>query len=350
MMDLRLLLALAFLAVPAAAAQESIDSLPTLSVAATSDSPYFYRGSDGRVAVVGEVENSNELTAMSGVVVRATFYDEGGDVIEVVRGTTLLDVVPSEGRSPYIIRSASADPSILHVSIDVETFDSAPSRIPELEVSIDGVRNLGDIEVSGTVRNASGVPSGDARVHLLFYDVFDPPRLLHAETVNLGGMLPGGALPLEFSGPFNDRAVRLVAVAESDVLVSQYVELDIPAQENLPPSRLVTISGVSASGPGGERARAGSPVDFTSTLVFMPAPGDRVQQFVYLVQVKRFGADPYVEFVGISEGAFYDSQSATASVSWVPERAGNYFVETFVWDGSFSALAPAGPTALVRVN
>lgn len=350
-MDFRLLLALAFLAVPAAAAQESVDSLPTLSVAPTSDSPYFYRDAEGRVVVAGEVENRNELTAMSGVVVRATFYDETGrNVVEVARGTTLLSVVPSEAKSPYVVRSASADPRILYVSVDVETFDSAPSRIPELEVSLDSVRNVGDIEVSGMVRNASGAPSGEARVHLLFYDVFDPPRLLQAETVEIGGALPGGALPFEFSGPFNDRAVRLVAVAESEVLISGHVEQKVPARENPPPSRLVSISDVSASGPDGGAARAGSGVDFTSNLVFAPAPGDRVQQFVYLVQVKRFGAEPYVEFVGTYRGAFYGSTSAEASVSWVPESPGNYFVETFVWDDSFSALAPAGPTALVRVN
>lgn len=350
-MDCRLLLALAFLAVPAAAAQESIDSLPTLSVATTSDSPYFYRDADGRVVVAGEVENRNELTAMSGVVVRATFYDASGtEVLEVVRGSPLLDVLPSEGKSPYVIRSASADPRILNVSIDVETFDSTPSRMQDLEVSIDSVRNTGDISVSGTVRNSSGVPSGDMQVHLLFYDVFEPPRLLHAETVDLHGAMPGAAVPFEFSGPFNERAVSLVAVAESGVLVSGYEDAGIPARENLPPSRLVTISGVSASGPGGNPARAGSPVDFESTLVFLPAPGDRVQQFVYLVQVKRFGAEPYVEFVGSYSGAFYGSPSETASVSWVPQAPGNYFVETFVWDESFSALAPAGPSALVRVN
>ena len=96
-------------------------------------------------------------------------------------------------------------------------------------------------------------------------------------------------------------------------------------------------------------AEAGSEVVIASALRFLPAAGDRLQPFVYLVQVKQLG-EPLVEFVGSYEGAFYGSPSETASVAWVPEKPGNYFVETFVWDESSVALAPPGPTALLRVN
>lgn len=350
-MALHTVLALAALALVApAAAQESIDSLPSLSVAVTSDSPHIYRDSEGRVTVAGEVENRDPLTAMSEVVVRATFYGEGGqEIVEVVRGVTLLDIVPSEGSSPYVIRSISSDPRISQVSVDVESFDSSPPRVPGLEVSVDNVRNSGDISVSGEVRSSFGAPSGAAEAHLLFYDVFDPPRLLQVETLPLGGIPAGGSVPFEFSGAFDSRAVKFSVIAESGVLVSDPAESRVPAQENLPPARMVGISGVSADSAGG-RAEVGSEVVFSSTLQFRAAPGDRIQPFVYFVQVKQLGQDAFVEFVGSYEGAFYNSPSEKASVSWVPDRAGNYFVETFVWDESSAALAPAGPTALVRVN
>ena len=345
---LMLILALVLVAavLPAAAAQETVDSLPSLSVVATSDSPYVYRDSDGLVAVAGEVENRNPITAVSEVVVRATFYGDGGEIREVVRGTTLLNIVPSGGTSPYLVRSASDDPGISQVSIDVESFDSSPDSLAGLEVSITGTSNAGDIEIYGTVHNRSGVPSGAAEAHVLFYDVFEPPRLLQVETVPIGGIPAGGSVPFEYAGPFNERAAGFRVLAESGVLVSAPATAKVPPRTDLPPARMVNILDVEA-GAGG--AEAGSEVVIESALRFLPAAGDRLQPFVYLVQVKQLG-EPLVEFVGAYEGAFYGSPSETASVAWIPERPGNYFVETFVWDDSSVALAPPGPTALVRVN
>lgn len=345
-----LALAAAALALAApAAAQELVDSLPRLSVAVTSDSPHIYRDSEGTVTVAGEVENRDPLTATTEVIVRATFYGENQEIVEVVRGTTLLDILPSGGSSPYVIKSASSDPRISQVSVDVESFDSSPPRIADLEVSVGEVINAGDISVSGEVRNSFGAPSGAAEAHLLFYDVFDPPRLLQVETLPLGGIGPGESVPFEFAGAFDGRAVQISVVAESGVLVSEPATVKVPARDDLPPARMVGILGVSADSEGG-RAEAGSEVVFSSELQFHAAAGDRLQPFVYLVQVKQLGEDAFVEFVGSSSGAFYNSPSEVASVSWVPGRPGNYFVETFVWDESPAALAPAGPTALLRVN
>lgn len=74
------------------------------------------------------------------------------------------------------------------------------------------------------------------------------------------------------------------------------------------------------------------------------------QPFVYYTQIKQSGEKPFVEFIGISEGAFEGPGSKTPSVQWTPTESGLYFVETFVWDPSGVPIASKGPILLVLVN
>ena len=52
------------------------DTLSTLSVALTSESPYVYKDNEGYTIVVGNVINKNELTSVSNIQLRVSFYDE----------------------------------------------------------------------------------------------------------------------------------------------------------------------------------------------------------------------------------------------------------------------------------
>jgi len=94
------------------------DTLSTLSVVLTSDSPFVYKDKEGYTIVVGKVENRSELTSVTNVQLRANFYDlTGNEPLETVLGGTILEVIPELGTSPYVIQSESANPNITHVSI-----------------------------------------------------------------------------------------------------------------------------------------------------------------------------------------------------------------------------------------
>jgi len=329
-----------------------IDSDDKISVITTSDSPYVYKNSEGHTVVVGEIENRNALSSMSGIVIRAVFYDPSGEeVIEVVRGGTVLDIVPPESTSPYLITSASANPDIGLVSVDVEAFNSSPTKSRGLELSPVDISNNETMEFTGSVKNAGHAPSDGTVVYLAFYDVFDPPRLMHIEPVPVGHVPAGAEAEFQFSGTPNGRAVGFTMFAESDVLQSEFVDVEIPPQDLL--SSLVTISSLSVSDPDGNSIStipAGSTVSIGSDLVFQTIADDRIQPFVYYVQIKQSGKIPYVEFLGSADGSFHGTPNETASVEWTPGEPGLYFIETFAWDQDAVPIASKGPVSIVLVG
>ena len=328
------------------------DSGSTLSVITTSESPYVYKDPRGHTVVVGQVENRNTLSSMSDIVVRAVFYGPSGqEVVETVRNGTVLDVVPPQGTSPYVITSASADPGIGQVSVNVETFNSSPTKQAGLELSaVDTVHNE-LLVITGSVRNEGGVPSEDTVVYLAFYDVFEPPRLLHVEQVPVGHIPIDAVSEFTFSAVPHPRAVSLEMFAESNILQSGFTKVRIPPQELV--TSTVTISGLSITGPDGgitSGVAAGQTARIGSELGFRTVADDRLQPFVYYVQIRQSGGTPYVEFLGADEGSFYGTASESASVSWTPQQPGLYFVETFVWDRDAVPISSKGPVALVLVS
>lgn len=71
---------------------------------------------DGRIAVVGRLHNGHE-TALSSVVVAATFYDEAGEVVDVVRLSMFGETITPGAEMPFEIplQRIGRAYSILHV-------------------------------------------------------------------------------------------------------------------------------------------------------------------------------------------------------------------------------------------
>lgn len=350
-----LLLAIVLAAILAPVSQsfsQLVDSDSTLSVITTSNSPYVYKNSAGHTVVVGEIENRNALSAMSGIIIRAVFYDEsGGQIIEIVRGTTVIDIVPPGGTSPYVITSVSPNPDIGLASVGIETFNSAPTKPVGLELSSESISNREAVEFAGSVRNAGHAPSDDTVVYLAFHDVFDPPRLLHVEEIYVGYIPIGQEAEFQFSGTPNSRAVGFKMLAESDVFRSESVGVDIPPQALH--ASLATISNLWIADREGNRIStipSGATVNIGSDLTLQTISDDRVQPFVYYVQVKASGPAPYVEFLGFVRGSFEAASHTTASVEWTPTEPGLYFVETFVWDQNHNPISSKGPVSIVMVR
>ena len=149
-------------------AQKS-DTLSTLSVVLTSEAPFVYQDDEGYTIVVGNVENKNEITSVTNVKLVVNFYDETGlEPLETVRGSTILEVIPESGISPYMIKSSSPNPNITQVSIFLEGFSPSSSKSQQLVVESTSVVLDEKLKISGVLTNG-GSPITDTSVHIAPY-------------------------------------------------------------------------------------------------------------------------------------------------------------------------------------
>ena len=329
------------------------DTTSTLSVMLTSNSPYVYHDDDGYTIVVGSVKNTNTNTSVKNVQIRATFYDDVSPTpLEFSQGTTVLQVIPSLGTSPYMIKSKTPNPQITQASVFLEKFDSSISKSKLLSVDLSDIYVDENLVVSGMLKNGPA-PVTNATVYAAFYDGFNPPRILDIMSVDIGNMTANQQVPFNFNEKINPSSVKLALFAETNVFYSAYVERVIPAPEVL--TKLVTISDVSITDTSGKplsEIKLGSTVNIRSNSIIELSPDYTSSEipYRYFVQVKETGEKPFVEFVGKYDGRYMGEGKQSQSVDWIPEKKGLFFVETFVWDRNNVPIADQGPVAIILVS
>lgn len=332
---------------------QNYDKPPTLSVQLTSDSPFVYRDADGFLVVVGEVIN-NEKSPVSNVRIKVNFYEQSSSQpTEVVRGGTILNVVPPLGKSPYVIKSSNADPNLTQVSVSMEGFDSSPSKEIGLQVIPGNVIVDSSFRFSGIIKNIGGADSGEANVYVAFYDVFDPPRLVGISSYTIKNIPDNGEESFNFNEPPNSRAATFSVFSESQIFQSNMIKMDVPPQELI--TRLVTISSVSITSEDGSnmpQASVGKPVNIQGETWIQYSADQSSQEhpFVLYAQVKQSGEKPYVEYIGYVEGKFIGAEKQFPKIQWTPAHSGVYYIETFLWDDKGVPMAEPGPILLVVVS
>lgn len=327
------------------------DTLSTLSVALTSDSPFVYKDHEGYTVVVGNVINKNGLTPITNVQLRVNFYDDTGtEPLETVRGGTILEVIPELATSPYLIKSNSPNPNITQISIFLEGFLPSSSKSQQLVVESKSVLLDENLKLSGVLSNG-GSPITDTSVYLAFYDAFIPPRLIGVSSIPIGDVAANEKVDFYFNEEIDQKAVSFQIFAQSNVFYSNFVDEKIPQQL----TRLATISDVSLTDSQGNRLTeitTGSIVNIRSNVMVQFSIDQKTNEtpYTYYAQVKQSGEIPYVEFLGKSDGRFIDTGSQSVMIDWVPEKSGVFFIETFVWDRDNIPIANKGPIAVIVVN
>ena len=330
--------------------QEKSDTLSTLSVALTSDSPFVYKDNEGYTIVVGNVVNKNEITSITNVQLRVNFYDETGtQPLETVQGGTILEVIPESGTSPYIIKSNSTNPNITQVSVILEGFSPSSSKSQLLVVESSDIFLDENLKLSGVLTNG-GSPITDTFVYLAFYDAFAPPRLVGVSSIPIGDVEANEKVDFYFNEEIDQRAVSFQIFAQSNVFYSNFVDEKIPQQL----TKLVTISDVSLNDSQGNKLSeitVGSTVNIQSNVWVQFSTDQKSDEtpYTYYAQVKNSGL-PTVEFLAKSDGRFIDTGSQFVSIDWIPEKSGLFFIETFVWDRNNVPIADKGPIVLLVVN
>lgn len=333
---------------------EYTDTKPTLSVVLTSDSPFVYKDDKGYTVVVGTVENTNSLTAITGVRLHVNFYDNTNpQPLEIVEGGTILEVIPPLGKSPYMIRSNSSNPDITQVSVSVgEGFNSSPSKSKQLSVELSDIVLDETLHFSGVLKNGAA-PINNTNVYLAFYDNFDPPRIISISTIPIGKVESNTITNFSFNEKIQTRSVGFILFSESDVFYSDPVDVKIPTSEVA--TKLVTISNVSVLNSEGKalsEIKVGSTVKIQSEswIQFSADQKSDETPYSYYVQIKQAGKTPFVEFIGKYNGRYIGAGSQFQSIDWIPEKSGLFFIETFVWDRNNIPIADQGPVALIVVK
>ena len=330
------------------------DTDPTLGIGLTSFTPYHYKSEDGHTVIIGEVENTKDFP-VSGVKIWGGFFDDVNlSPLESTVGTSLLEVIPANSKSPYVIVSPSPNSAITNVSVNLLGFNSAGAKLQELDLS-DGSLQISDrISYSGTITNNAGSAALDTRIHLIMHDAFEPPRLLKVSTVEFEEPIaPGAAMEFSFDEEQLAQATGFYLMAESGNSLSNTIDVEITPPELI--AKKITINDITINDSEGNRlsdAQTNSPIIIQSNLWIQIASQGEVydQDYVYYAQVKQSGDKAFVEYIGTFQGHFDGPASQNPTVEWTPENSGLYFIETFVWDPNGVPLASKGPVILVLVN
>jgi len=314
---------------------------------------FSYKDSEGYTIVLGEVENTKNFP-VTNVKIWAGFYSDkssgNSSPLETATGTTLLDAVQPHGKSPFMIKSKTPDPEISETIINMLGFNSASPKQQLLEIAPGTASIFDNFKLSGTITNKGQGTSTHAKVHLISYDAFNPPRIVGIQTVTLNDLKANTTYDFSFDTAVDPRATSFKLIAEADNYQSKptgvtHVSIDVL-------TRLITINDIQVLDQSGNRTsklHVGEPVDITSMLSIQAAKSG-TQPFVYYAQVKQFGEKGTVEFLGVSDGIFNSTQMQTAKVTWTPESEGGFFIETFVWDPSGAALAaPSNTVSIILV-
>ena len=333
--------------------QEHADNANTLTVSLNSTSQFVYQDSEGYTVAVGIVENNGSLSSVTDVQIQVNFFDDyGSSPLEVVLGSTALEVIPPNGQSPYSIRSESPNSGITQASVSLLGFDSSEEKQSGLTVYSTDAFLDESFRFSGILKTA-GAPNSDTLVHLAFYDGFEPPRILRVATIELGDVGPNSEIAFNFDEKIDSRSVGFILFAESDIFRSDFVDIEIPPSQIS--TKIVTISDVSVEDSDGNvlsELEVGSKVNIKSkTLIkFSADQATNETAYTYYVQVKESGKVPYVEYIGKFDGRFIGTGQETQTIDWIPEKTGLYFIETFVWDRSNVPIAEQGPFVLIVIK
>jgi hypothetical protein len=192
------LLILLLIPMSQAYSQEYSDNASTLTVSLGSQTPFVYQDSEGYTVVVGMVENNNHLSSVTSVQIQINFFDDyDSSPLEVVHGSTTLEMIAPTGKSTYSIRSETPNLGITQVSVSLLGFDSSEEKQKGLTVYSTDVFLDDSFRFSGVLQT-SGAPNSDTRVHLAFYDGFEPPRILRVATIELGDVEPNTKVVFDF--------------------------------------------------------------------------------------------------------------------------------------------------------
>ncbi|SHO44826.1 conserved exported hypothetical protein [Nitrosotalea sinensis] len=297
---------------------------------------YSHKVSDGTTQVFGEVQN-NLSSPVNAVTIGVTFMDDNSNQIEYKTGTTLLQVIPAGGKSPFMISSTSPNPSITQVQVKIAGFQSSPDKQQVLQISPGTLQVSDKLSISGTLTNNGAQKSANTKLYLISYDAFQRVVAVGiSDPITVG---PGANSAFSMTSDSNTRAKSYVILAESDSYQSKLIP--VTAAQVISPVIVGNTVITDSNGTSYSAIPLNASMKISSGIQYLL---NSTQPFVFYVQIKQF--DGRSEFIGKSTGVFLGSQNQTISVDWKPQNAGSYFIETYVWNPDAVPLSSSSSLSL----
>ncbi len=341
------------------------DTTSTLGIGFTNPSPINFKDELGYTVVLGEVVNKKEFPITGVKILVGFFGDISKQPLETTLGSTIIDVIPPFGKSPYMIKSQNPNSAINGANVKLLGFNSSPPKAKLLTLEPGAIEITNQLTLSGTITNNGPLDSNNTQIHLVAYDGFEPQSVLDIVTISVDNMLPGTVQNFEFktkpgfgTGFSKIGASSYKIVAESGNYQSDVIDISVPTTDIL--QRLVTINDISVNDAAGNRLPDVS-VDstiFIQSKIWIQYASDQEsveQPYFYYVQIKKSEEingenKPFVHFIGKSEGIFQSGGTQIPVIEWTPQEKGVYFAETFVWDPNAVPLSSKGPISLILVT
>lgn len=309
------------------------------------DTTYSYKASDGTTIVLGEVQNDLN-SPVNAVTIGITFMDDNNNQIEYKTGTTLLQVIPPGGKSPFSISSTHADPSITQISTPkLGGFRSSSEKQQLLTISPGTLQIADKLFLSGSITNNGALKSDNTKLYLISYDPFNRvvgigisnPIDIDTKHDSQFSITLDSISKVQSSCMSGVITCSTMLIAESD----NYQSIPTPVNSTritLPVQVLDTMI-TDPNGTSYSTIPVNAVVKISSTTKYIL---NSPQPFIYYVQVKQF--DGKTDFIGKYEGVFLGAGNQNASVNWTPHTVGSYFVETYAWNYDAVPLSPAVPS------
>ena len=337
-----------------ASSQEVINSLPTLSVSIDIASSFVYIDDKGHGIMVGMAKNTNSLIPVSDVVIQAKFFDDSSVApLEIVQGTTSLENISPGAQSPFLIRTMEPHWNATEASATVLGFLPAGIKNDKLDIHIESISHVGDLQIKGVLNNG-GATGLNGTVYLAFHDVFDPPRILDVRAIQIGDVAPDSTISFEFEERINPRVVGVTIFAETDTFsLSNPIKISIPPREEL--IKMATIVNVKITDDDNNKLsklKVGDTLLIESEVQIKYADGRQMHEtpYIYYTQIKEASDPPRIIFLGKYEGRFVDVDVQSQVIDWIPDEAGLFYIETYIWERDNTPLGTPGPLVLILVE
>jgi len=314
-------------------AQEHLPPSTSLGVE-TLQTEYSHKLPDGTTIVYGEVQN-NLGSPVNAVSVAITFMDNNNNQIEYKTGTTLVSVIPPGGKAPFAISSTKADPSITQYQVKVAGFKSSAERPQSLDITPGSLQVSEKLIISGTITNNGDQKSTNTKLYLISYDAFS--RIVAIGISSPVDVVSKQDSQFSITSDSSPRAQTYEIIAESDNYQSK--QIPVTAVTATLPIIVSNTTVTDSSGKPYDTIPVNASVNISSNAKFLL---NSTQPYIYYVQIKQF--DGRTAFIGKYEGVFLGTDNKNVAVSWTPNVAGSYFIETYVWNYDNVPLAAATPS------
>ena len=311
--------------------------------------PFSFKDEKGFTNVLGEIYNSHDFPIQN-LKLEVNFFNEISDEpIDSVIGSTLLDTVPAEGHSPFLLKSSMPNSAISRVSATLLGFDSSPEKQFTLSIEIDSLKIDNSLNFSGIITNNGFQDATNVKIHVISNDLFEPPRIIDIFSINLGDIDTGNSEKFSVNGEFNSRAVEYYIIAESNNFLSERALVD--SNKIISKNRIVTLNNITATNVKQDSSVIFSPIRIGAQILMQEFSPISIQEsYVFYVQIKH-AESGLIEFIGSSSGVLKEETSVNPSIVWVPENEGLFFIETYVWNTDDVALSSSpGEILLLNIN